>query len=90
MEEKDFLCTVIFSTANLYKVPFCYENNNILRFIFKATYLQVIAILITQTQPFLLFQLIRSQQRKIRYLLSQPDAPSRLLGTWKSIDFSKS
>ena len=39
MKENVFLCTVIFSTANLHKVPFCYENNNILRFDFKATYL---------------------------------------------------
>lgn len=39
MEENVFLRTVIFSTANLHKVPFCYENNNILRFDFKATYL---------------------------------------------------
>lgn len=34
MEEKVFLCTVIFSTANLHKVPFCYENNNILSYLF--------------------------------------------------------
>lgn len=37
-EKKIFLSVKTFSTASLHNVQFCYENNKILKFEFKTTY----------------------------------------------------
>lgn len=70
---------------NQYKVPFCQENNNVLRFDFKTAYLHKTAPLMTQTQLSLLYLVNYLTTDEKVSLVAAPSRHSLLWGTWNQL-----